>query len=599
MNINLSSFQNVARFDNVCIKTAEDGSQRLKSGFFAGRTVFPWQKASMWEANKETTRQFLAEMQKEYGSNIVDLLDVKISDKPLKGRVIQRLVKQAEEISKELLAFNTNQVNDFVRAPEKASVNELKGLKALLAERGHRGWLDEKKIPYQQLTTMLHEAVEEKTMLEQTTLSHKTIRDIATSVLERIEALPSTCQTHFNALNPILRNDKYKNVLEVLDSYANDINLRAQFDLGVETKKRGADDFQNYTKSVVAESLELMSAHDKANLRQILLNSETGKALSSLFSGGASIAISELLEAGGVNDIEDQSESQKMLGNLFRAPQLFDAILTEVDQQVSGSTTSSRSLQSWRSRNIETEWAGDFADSDPKFVDAFIAFQRERNGIEIDPKKLGENGRKWEHITLEQPKETLSFLTQQAEKIVEGQLDKQLRDDFERSIYTVDGQQISRNRGDDTHFNDINKLPPLASYFAHQGLFGGVWTTLMDVHNLNFIGNSDDNTNNTIDSNISTNIKSKRPSLTKFDLSTEKNGDIYLRATNEQVIKFKSEIKRDEDGNIDYVKSVLQEMGPNSTLRCEMNVLIRKVNDRVTATLTSPVYFDYYAKPTE
>ncbi|MFI0488348.1 MAG: hypothetical protein ACH344_03370 [Yersinia sp. (in: enterobacteria)] len=409
-------------------------------------------------------------------------------------------------------------------------------------------------------------------------------------MLEEIEALPSTCQTHFNALNPILRNDKYKDVLELLDSYAKNINLRAQFDMGVETKDRGAetkdrgaDDFQNYTKSVVAESLKPLSAHDKANLRQILLNSETGKALSSLFSGGASMAISELLEAGGVNDIEDQSESQKMLGNLFRAPQLFDAILTEVDQQVSGSTTSSRSLQSWRSRNIETEWAGDFADSDPEFVDAFVTFQRERNGIEIDPKKLGEKGRKWEHLTFEQPKETLSFLTQQAKKIVEGQLDKQLRDDFERSTYTVDGQQISRNRGDDTRFNDINKLPPLASYFAHQGLFGGVWTTLMDVHNLNFISDS----------------ASKRRPLTTFDLSTEKNGDIYLRATNEQAIKFKSEIKRDEDGNIDDAKSVSQEMAPNSTLCCEINLLIRKVNDRVTATLTSPVYFDYYAKPTE
>ncbi|MEY4922368.1 MAG: hypothetical protein RLY17_1085 [Pseudomonadota bacterium] len=587
MNINLSSFQNVARFDNVCIKTAEDGSQKLKSGFFAGRTIFPWQKASMWEANKETTTQFLAEMRKEYGSSTVDLLDVKISDNPLKGRVIQRLVKQAEEISKELLAFNTNQVKDFVDAPEKFKVNELnefnglKGLKALLAERGHREWLDVNKIPYQQLTTMLHEAVEEKTMLEQTTLSHKTIRDIAISVLDRVEELSLTCHAHFNALISILKNGKHKNVMELLDNYAKSINLRAQFDLGVETKDRGADDFQNYTKSVVAESLKPLSADDKANLRQILLNSETGKALSSLFSGGASIAISELLEAGGVNDIEDQSESQKMLGNLFRAPQLFDAILTEVDQQVSGSTTSSRSLQSWRSRNIETEWAGDFADSDPEFVDAFIAFQRERNGIEIDSKKLGEKGRKWEHLTFEQPKKTLSFLTRQAKQIVEGQLDKQLRDDFERSTYTVDGQQISRNRGDDAHFNDINKLPPLASYFAHHGLFGGVWITLLDVHNLNFIGDGD------------------RPSLTKFDLSTETNGDIYLRATNEQAIKFKSEIKRDEDGNIDYAKSVSQEMGPDSTLRCEINLLIRKVNDRVTATLTSPVYFDYYAKPTE
>ncbi|KVP32316.1 hypothetical protein WJ88_08845 [Burkholderia ubonensis] len=550
MGVNIHSFQNVAKSSIVCVQQGHDGTVTLKSGLFAGRSVLAWSKASndqLRAANLQTAGLFLNALQREYGSEIsgflASRLDLETGRTPLSGRVISRLTREADGIRQQMAAFNSSAVSDFLHDP--------KGMKALLAACNRNHWSEGGA--YRQLATMLHEAVQGRTVA----LQQAQVWEIARSVLERIDQLPATCQKHFSLLAPALESRRHEKVLAALDCFAEDIDLRAQFELGgLSHKNLGADDQMTYLSRIVAEQLLPMSPERKVGLLDTLLTDPTCKEIASLLgSPAAKMAIMDALEGAG----RENDDQMKMLSSLCRTHALLDAMLSELDRQVGGRTSASPRLIQWLSCNVQGYGAGEIACCDQEFARAFVSFQKRHNGIELSH-QLGVAGHERAHMTivdLAQIRQGLEAMAAMADR--EGESEQFIKD-FARTTYIVNGRQVSRN--DVTERDDIDKVPPTARHFANQEIFADALDSLRQQYDMVFVGD---------------------PNST-FNLQIAKNGDIYLNAIQEMKPKILMYAQGGDQ------KLLVQE---SSRLHFEINLLIRKEEGAVAATLTSPISFEY------
>ncbi len=368
MSIQLQQFLNVAKSSNVTISQDKQGDVGLKTGRFQGRTLSPFNadKAVQKEKNLQTTGLFLNALAKEYGSDIASSLatklDLKSGNKPLSGKVIQRVVDSANALK----AFNAQAVKDYMQAPS--------GALKTLADNGHMNWLNlEDRVENKgfaagkQFVTLLQKACQDVGH----PLTQKEIAQLAEGVIDNIHRLPKAIEQGFAEIIDAFKGEDHYLILQSLDANADRVAQLGQFHLAdVDREKLGADDQTKYQQQLIADVVNKQSVNEAAELLTHLQSHSTSKELFALlgsfeFANDVSTA---LIEA----DLSSEEISYE-LNKLTRTKPLLDALMTELDKRAHQQDSISEDYRQWLGIYSQADHGGNLNAVGADFAKSFLA----------------------------------------------------------------------------------------------------------------------------------------------------------------------------------------------------------------------------------
>ncbi|VVO47941.1 hypothetical protein [Pseudomonas fluorescens] len=567
MNPTLSSFLSASKYQNVTLSDGANHEPTLKIGFFEGRSIACFTDHETNQIKNDCTKgMFFSALGKEYGADIalslVSQLEMNTT-KPLSGRVIHAVVAQAEAEAKAMAmaiaSFNKVAVSDFIRDPNGAT--------PLLQTYSDQGWFGKAELNhFRQVLTA--EAAKSGHPLKQVE-----IKALAEAMLNRIRGLEQAIHTDFSQLSVAFQSSSHVTILAALDQLAEHLHLRAQLDisgtLSTETES-GTDDKFQYQHRVMATLLNALSADEKKALFELILNHPTSKEVTQL-GGGAGFAmnVTDAMETSNVA----QSEQIVWLNTLCRTATTLDALISTLDKQISHSEEGSPRFQTWLGDHASGDSAGQIEYADPAFANAFVQLQRNHNGL--DPARcgfsdIGSGDHCKKYLVIATDDKFMRDLSELANSGGQTAAPQYLKD-FNRSTYYVNGQQVSRNvdkNGDpDSTMDNRDAVPPIATHFANQVIFGDIPRLLFEQHGIVL-------------------IDAHEKYDTTYSLQLLSNNDIQLHFSHKAraAILMKGDLQEKLDEN-------------KSSSNAEINILIQQKDGKVSATLSSPIIYEYRAVP--
>ncbi|WP_018694477.1 protein disulfide isomerase family protein, partial [Algicola sagamiensis] len=316
----------------------------------------------------------------------------------LSGRLIQQYVDAADDLKQRkdgITALNAAAAMRFGENPD--------GLTAVFKERDHdvkSSWREGFSVPaQQQFMKMFQDAVitqitDHNAPTQQ--LGKVELSRIAHSVMDKVDNRHNALKESFTTLSQSFSSPDYTSALNALDNYAQHVTLCAQFDLkGLE----GGADAQAYQMETLRSLVKELPTSTKENLFQAVMGNPTSKELASLILNPSfNMMFTETTE-----EHLDYTEQLKALEKINATATVLDALVTALDLEtttraLTGAMSDSERANNWLQTHAHSENSGlpEFADSN--FWNAFKAFQKESNQLDLDQFGFGDVSQKEERI---------------------------------------------------------------------------------------------------------------------------------------------------------------------------------------------------------